>query len=190
VLAWPVQRLDVSPVTDGAVALVLAVEHEANRITDRPVWVQGAGWCLDSAYWTNRDLAYPRYVEQAARMAYEMAGITEPRKQIDIVEPHDPFDYKELQHLEGLLLFDRGKAPEAARDGVLERDGDLPSCPSGGLLGVGNPIAAAGLMKVAELFWQLRGEAGARQVPGTPKRGLAQGWGDLMQVASVLVVGR
>lgn len=190
VLAWPVQRLDVSPVTDGAVALVLAVEHEANRITDRPVWVQGAGWCLDSAYWTNRDLAYPQYVEQAARMAYEMAGITDPRRQIDIVEPHDPFDYKELHHLEGLLLFGRGKAPEAARDGVLERDGDLPSCPSGGLLGVGNPIAAAGLMKVAELFWQLRGEAGARQVPGTPTRGLAQGWGDLMQVASVLVVGR
>ena len=73
---------------------------------------------------------------------------------------------------------------------MLDRDGDLPSCPSGGLLGVGNPIAAAGLMKVAELFWQLRGEAGARQVPGTPHRGLAQAWGDLMQVGTVIVMGR
>src|SRR2546430_2603889 len=125
-----------------------------------------------------------------ARMAYDLAGITEPRRQIDVVEPYDPFDYKELHHLEGLLLFDRGKAPEAARDGVLERDGDLPSCPSGGLLGVGNPIAAAGLMKVAELFWQLRGEAGARQEPGTPHRGHAQAWGDLMQVGTVLGIGR
>jgi uncharacterized OB-fold protein len=71
----------------------------------------------------------------------------------------------------------------------LNRDGDLPSCPSGGLLGVGNPIAAAGLMKVAELFWQLRGEAGARQVPGTPERGVAQAWGDLMQVGTVVVLG-
>ncbi|MGH2705528.1 MAG: thiolase domain-containing protein [Actinomycetota bacterium] len=190
VLAWPVQRLDVSPVSDGAVAVVLAAEHEAKRISDRPVWIEGVGWHLDTAYWTNRDLAYPRYVEYAARMAYEMAGIREPRREIHIAEPYDPFDYKELHHLEGLLLFDRGKAPEAARDGVLDREGDLPSCPSGGLLGVGNPIAAAGLMKVAELFWQLRGEAGARQVPGTPRRGLAQAWGDLMQVGTVMVMGR
>ena len=189
VLAWPVQRLDVSPVTDGAVAVVMAAEPEARRLCDRPVWVEGAGWQLDSAYWTGRDLSYPGYVERAARMAYEMAGITEPRRQIHLVEPHDPFDYKELHHLEGLLLFEPGQAPEAARDGVLDRDGDLPSCPSGGLMGVGNPIAAAGLMKVAELFWQLRGEAGARQVPGTPERGLAQGWGDLMQVATVIVLG-
>jgi len=190
VLAWPVQRLDVSPVSDGAVAIVMAAEDVAKRTCDKPVWVEGVGWNLDTAYWTNRDLAYPGYVERAARMAYDMAGITEPRRQIDIVEPYDPFDYKELHHLEGLLLFDKGKAPEAVRDGVLDRDGDLPSCPSGGLLGVGNPIAAAGLMKVAELFWQLRGEAGARQVPGTPHRGLAQAWGDLMQVGTVIVMGR
>ncbi len=189
VLAWPVQRLDVSPISDGAVAVVVASEDAAKRITDRPVWIEGVGWNLDTAYWTNRDLVYPEYVENAARMAYEMAGVKEPRKQIHVAEPYDPFDYKELHHLEGLLLFDRGKAPEAARDGVLDRDGDLPSCPSGGLLGVGNPIAAAGLMKVAELFWQLRGEAGARQVPGTPERGVAQAWGDLMQVGTVVVMG-
>src|SRR5581483_8270135 len=160
-LAWPVQRLDVSPVSDGAVALVLASEEAAERITDRPVWIQGVGWNLDTAYWTNRDLVFPEYVRNAARAAYAMAGVTEPRKQIHIAEPYDPFDYKELHHLEGLMLFEPGTAPEAARDGVLNRDGDLPSCPSGGLLGVGNPIAAAGLMKVAELFWQLRGATGA-----------------------------
>ena len=66
----------------------------------------------------------------------------------------------------------------------------MPVCPSGGLLGVGNPIAAAGLMKVAELFWQLRNEAGDRQVPGQPKRGIAQAWGDLMQVGTVVILGR
>jgi acetyl-CoA C-acetyltransferase len=189
-LAWPVQRLDVSPISDGAVAIVVASEDAARRITDRPVWIQGVGWNLDTAYWTNRDLVFPEYVANAARMAYETAGVKEPRKEIHVAEPYDPFDYKELHHLEGLLLFDKGKAPEAARDGVLNRDGDLPSCPSGGLLGVGNPIAAAGLMKIAELFWQLRGEAGARQVPGTPERGVAQAWGDLMQVGTVVVLGR
>ena len=190
VLAWPVQRLDVSPVSDGAVAVILAAEHVAKRLTDKPIWIEGVGWCLDTAYWTNRDLAYPRYVEYAARMAYEMAGIKEPRKEIHIVEPYDPFDYKELHHLEGLLLADRGQAPQLVADGVTARDGSMPVCPSGGLLGVGNPIAAAGLMKVAEIFWQLRGEAGKRQVPGQPQRGLAQAWGDLMQVGTVIILGR
>lgn len=190
VLAWPVQRLDVSPVSDGAVAVILAAEHVAKRLTDKPIWIEGVGWCLDTAYWTNRELAYPRYVEYAARMAYEMAGIKEPRKEIHIVEPYDPFDYKELHHLEGLLLADRGQAPQLVADGVTARDGSMPVCPSGGLLGVGNPIAAAGLMKVAEIFWQLRGEAGKRQVPGQPQRGLAQAWGDLMQVGTVIILGR
>jgi acetyl-CoA C-acetyltransferase len=189
-LAWPVQRYDVSPVSDGAVAIVLAAEHVAKRLTDKPVWIEGVGWHLDTAYWTNRDLVYPRYVEYAAKMAYEMAGIKEPRKEIHIAEPYDPFDYKALHHLEGLGLADRGKAVELYLDGTAARDGNMPICPSGGLLGVGNPIAAAGLMKIAELFWQLRGEAGGRQVPGSPQRGLAQAWGDLMQVGTVVVMGR
>ncbi len=189
VVAWPVHRLMVSPVSDGAAAIVLASEHIAQRLTDKPVWVQGVGWCLDTSYWGNRDLAYPRYVERAARMAYDMAGVTEPRKQIHIAEPYDPFAYKELHHLEGLQLADKGKAPDDLARGRFDRTGELPSCPSGGLMGVGNPIAAAGLMKICELFWQLRQEAGARQVPGNPKRGVAQAWGDLMQIGTVAVLG-
>jgi len=189
-LAWPVQRLDVSPVSDGAVAIILAAEHIAKRITDKPVWIEGVGWSLDTAYWTNRHLVYLRYVEYAARQAYEMAGITEPRKQIHIAEPYDPFDYKALHHLEGLQLAERGKAVELYISGAAALDGDMLLCPSGGLLGVGNPIAAAGLMKIAELFWQLRGEAGDRQVAGAPRRGVAQAWGDLMQVGTVVIMGR
>ncbi len=189
VLAWPVHRSMVSPTSDGACAVLLAAEEVANRICDKPVWIEGVGWNLDTSYWTNRDLAYPKYVENAARMAYRMAGIKEPRKEINIVEPYDPFAYKELHHLEGLQFCKRGEAPRMTADGVTARNGDLPVCPSGGLLGVGNPIAAAGAMKIAELFWQLRGEAGKRQVPGTPRRGLAQAWGDLMQVGTVVVMG-
>src|SRR2546422_87965 len=112
VVAWPVHRLMVSPISDGAAAVVLASEQVARRLSDRPIWIQGVGWCLDTSYWGNRDLAYPRYVEKAAWMAYEMAGVTEPRKQIHVAEPYDPFAYKELHHLEGLQLADRGQAPE------------------------------------------------------------------------------
>src|SRR5260370_10704846 len=92
-------------------------------------------------------------------MAYKMDGIKNPRKEIDVAEPYDPFDYKELHHLEGLQLAGKGEAPKMTVDGVTQRDGDLPVCPSGGLLGVGNPIAAVGRMKICVIFWPLRGEA-------------------------------
>jgi acetyl-CoA C-acetyltransferase len=188
VMCWPVQRLDISPTSDGAAALVLASEDVAKKITDNPVWIDGVGWCIDSTYWTNRDLYYPKYVQCAARMAYKMAGVKNPPKEIDVAEVYDPFDYKELHHMEGLMLARKGQAPRLTAEGVTQRDGALPINPSGGLLGVGNPIAAAGLMKCCEIFWQLRGEAGKRQVKGDPRTGLAQAWGDLMQYGSVVIM--
>ncbi len=189
-LVWPVKRYDVSPPSDGACAVVLASEEVARRYTDDPVWIDGVGWNVDTQYWTNRDLSYPEYLERAARMAYKMAKIEDPRKDLDFAEVYDPFDYKELHHMEGLMLADRGGAPKMTRDGVTQRDGDFPINPSGGLLGVGNPIAAAGLMKVCEVFWQLRGEAGKRQVKKEVNRGLAQAWGDLMQCGTVITMRR
>jgi len=188
VLCWPVNRLDISPASDGAAAVVLASERVARRLTDKPVWIDGIGMAIDTAYWATRDLSYPRYVETAARMAYDMAGIKEPSREIHIAEPYDPFDYKELHHMEGLMLCPRGEAARLTAEGYTARDGNLPTCPSGGALGVGNPIAATGLMKVIEIFLQLRGEAGKRQVPGKPTCGLAQAWGDLMQMGTVIVM--
>ena len=192
VMVWPVQRLMVSPISDGAGAMVLASERFARRMSRSPVWIEGVGWCLDTSFWTNRDLYYPRYVEKAARMAYEMAGISDPRREIHVVEPYDPFAYKELHHLEGLLLADKGQAPRLLEEGFWDRDtrSGIPSSPSGGLLGVGNPIAAAGMMKAAEIYWQLQGQAGARQVSREVRRGLAQAWGDLMQVGTVVIMGK
>lgn len=188
VLCWPVHRLDISPSSDGAAAVVLASERVARRLTDKPVWIDGVGMAIDTAYWATRDLSYPRYVETAARMAYDMAGIKEPSKEIHVAEPYDPFDYKELHHMEGLMLCPRGEAARLTAEGYTARDGNLPICPSGGALGVGNPIAATGLMKVIEIFLQLRGEAGKRQIPGKPTCGLAQAWGDLMQMGTVIVL--
>lgn len=187
-MAWPVNRLDISPTSDGAAAIVLAAEHVARRVTEKPIWINGVGWALDTAYWCTRDLYYPDYVEVAARQAYKMAGIEEPSKEIHVAEPYDPFTYKELHHIEGLQLCKRGESVQMLLDGVTQRTGNLPCCPSGGALGVGNPIAATGLMKIIEIFLQLRGEAGKRQVLGKPTCGLAQAWGDLMQVGTVVVM--
>ena len=192
VMAWPVQRLMVSPISDGAGAMVLASEEFVKKRGLDPVWIEGVGWNLDTSYWTNRDLSYPRYVEKAALMAYKMAGVTDPRREIHVVEPYDPFAYKELHHLEGLQLADKGQAPRLVEEGFWDRDTEtgIPATPSGGLIGVGNPISAAGVMKVAEIFWQLEGRAGKRQVKREVRRGLAQAWGDLMQVGTVVILGK
>ncbi len=187
-MVWPVKRLDISPPSDGAAAVVLASEEVARKLTKSPVWIDGVGWNIDSTYWTDRELAYPLYLENAAKMAYRMAGIENPRKEVDFAEAYDPFDYKELHHLEGLQLAGKGKAAEMTAQGITQRNGELPVNPSGGLLGVGNPIAAAGMMKICELFWQLRGEAGKRQVKRDVRTGVAQAWGDLMQFSSVVVM--
>ena len=94
--------------------------------------------------------------------------------------------------LEGLLLADKGQAPRLLEKGFWDRDTTtgIPASPSGGLLGVGNPISAAGMMKLAEIYWQLQGQAGPRQVKREVRRGLAQAWGDLMQVGTVVIMGK
>ena len=189
VMAWPVNRLDISPPSDGASAVVMASEDfiRKRKIKDR-AWVSGVGWCIDSTMWTDRDLYFPEYVARAAKMAYKQARIDTPRRQVDFAEPYDPFDYKELHHMEGLLLAKKGEAPKLTKEGVTQRDGDLPTCPSGGLLGIGNPIAATMGIKIGELFWQLTGQAGKRQIPHEVHTGVAQAWGDLMQYGSVVVM--
>ena len=114
----PVQRLDVSPISDGAVALVHG-QRGRRRPAHRRAGVDPGRRVEPRHHLLDEPRPrLPEYVENAARMAYDMAGVTEPRKQIHVAEPYDPFDYKELHHLEGLQLFDKGKAPEAAAAGV------------------------------------------------------------------------
>ncbi|MFX0210155.1 MAG: thiolase domain-containing protein, partial [Candidatus Hodarchaeota archaeon] len=98
IMAWPVQRLDISPPSDGAAAIIFCNKELVYKYTDDPIFVAGTGWAIDSTMWTNRDLYFPRYVAEAAKMAYKKAGIVNPSKEIDFAEPYDPFDYKELHH--------------------------------------------------------------------------------------------
>jgi acetyl-CoA C-acetyltransferase len=189
-MALPVRRLDISPPSDGAAALVFCADDVVRQHTDDPVFISGVGWNLDTTMWQSRDLVFPQYVARAAKMAYKMAGITHPRKQIQVAEPYDPFDYKECHHMEGLGLSPKGQAAREVAEGLHDRTSDLPTCPSGGLLGVGNPIAATLGIKVGELYLQLAGKAGKRQVKNDPNEGVTQAWGDLMQVGTVLTMRR
>ena len=104
-----------------------------------------------------------------------MAGVTEPKKEIDVIECDDRFSYKELQHLEAMGFAKPGEAGKMAQDGALNIKGSLPTNTSGGALGVGNCLEATGIQKSLEIVTQLRGHAGKRQVNDVEK-GLAQAW--------------
>jgi acetyl-CoA C-acetyltransferase len=104
-----------------------------------------------------------------------MAGIGHPAREIDVAEVYDTFTFDELQFCEALGLCGEGEGGDFIDEGVSEISGALPVNPSGGLLGCGNPLGTAGLMKVAQAALQLRGEAGDNQVPGA-EVAVAQGY--------------
>jgi len=164
-LASPIRLLDTKPTSDGSCAVIVAREEKAKKLTDKPVWILGAGNCYDAHYLGDRDLAECDALVSAARRAYGMAGITDPMKDIDVAEISEEYSYQELLWMEGLGLCGRGEAGKLIDAGVTQMGGQLPVNPSGGVLS-GNPVTVAGMTRVAEVFLQLRGEAGDRQVPG------------------------
>jgi len=170
----PLSDLDVSAPADGALVIVLAAEERAKKLKRQPVWVRGIGWATVSGL-KAADGASAAYARSAAEMAYRLAGIRDPRKEIEFAEVDDTYSYKELQHLEALGLFGPGRAGPAAAEGATALGGDLPVNVSGGSLGVGQLFEASGGQKVIELVAQLRGEAGPRQLKKA-KTGIAQSW--------------
>ena len=170
----PVKRLDISPNVDVAIAFVLADEETAKSLDVVPIWFKGFGWCSETPWLSTRSMD-ANYATMASKMAYKMAGIQDPKKEINIAEVDDRFSYKELQHFEALGLAEPGEAAEMLEQGELDLKGSLPTNTSGGSLGVGNCFEATGLQKALEIVMQLRGEAGKRQVADA-QIGITQSW--------------
>jgi len=191
-LSWPVKLLDTSPVTDGARAVILASEDVAKELDDDPVWIKGVGRGADSVWFMGRrnaDLGRLDYAYLAAQQAYDMAGIRNPMAEIDYAEVYDPFTYKEMQHCEALGLCPEGGAGRMIDEGISLKDGDLPVNASGGLQGEGNPIGA-GMSRLCWCYLQIKGKAGACQVPKDVNTAVANGWGGMYQYNAVMVLGR
>jgi acetyl-CoA C-acetyltransferase len=174
-LSWPLSIYEASQHADGAIVMVLASEQKVKELSKKPVWIMGVGWCNDSASLENRTWSEAIYTREAARMAYRVAEIENPRDRINFAEIDDTYAYKELQHLEALDLCPRGKAGQWTEDGITNPDGDFPVNVSGGSLGMGHLLDATGLARALEVVLQLRGEAGSRQLADA-KIGLAQSW--------------
>ena len=174
-VSLPLHRLDIAPHADGAVVAVLAEEDTARALCETPIWIEGLGWSTDTPTLEMRDWGEAAYARLSAEMAYRMAGIENPAALIDFAEICDEYSYKELQHMEALKLCMPGEAAYMLESGATSYQGELPINISGGALGVGHLFEASGAHKILELVEQLRGHAGARQIPDA-NVGLAQVW--------------
>ena len=161
-IAEPLTRNMCCPVSDGAAAAILASEDVARSLTDHPVEVSAC--VLNSGKRTPYGIVDTRseMSVRAAESAYKLAGIS--AHDVDVCEMHDPFTIAELVHYEDLGFCQPGESGNLIDEGRTEIDGDIAVSPSGGLLSKGHPLGATGVAQIAELFWQLRGEAGKRQV--------------------------
>jgi acetyl-CoA C-acetyltransferase len=167
--ADPVTELMVAQPCDGVAALLLAPEKHAIKIIDNPIWITGVGWNQDTYYLGDRDLSGCRSMELAGKMAFDAAGIKDPKNDIDVAELFESYAHEELIFSEALGLAEKGKGKDLKSD----ISGDFPINPSGGAIG-GNPPCGTGLIRVIEAVKQLRGEAGKHQIKGA-KRAIASG---------------
>jgi acetyl-CoA C-acetyltransferase len=163
-IAWPLRLFDCSPITDGAAAILLVAADRAHDFTDTPIYITGSGQASDAPLHDRADLTSLGGARLAAQQAYEMAGVT--ADDIRLAEVHDCFTIAEVVASEDLGFFAPGDGYKMAEDGVTARDGAKPINTSGGLKAKGHPVGASGTAQSVEIWKQMRGQAGERQVPG------------------------
>jgi acetyl-CoA C-acetyltransferase len=184
--AYPLKELDFPPFSDGAVAMLLAKEEIAKKMTDTPVWLKGYGNSTDAYYLGHRNMTDLVGLEAAAKEAYKMAGITNPIDQIDVAEVYDAFSVHELMSYEALGFCEKGKGGQFIDNGDTEMNGNIPVNPSGGVLS-SNPSMANGLIRVAEVALQLMGKAEKRQIPDA-RIGLANGMNGICSQGNCVLI--
>ena len=174
-VAEPLRLLHCSPVSDGGAAVLLCPLDQAKNYTDRPIKITGTGQASSAMALADRkDPTFLDSVQLSAERAFKMAGIGP--KDIDVAEVHDCFAISEICCIEALGLVGRDEANGAAKSGLTAIGGRIPVNTSGGLKAKGHPVGATGIAQVIEIFEQLRGEVGDRQVQGA-RLGLAQNMG-------------
>jgi len=170
---------DCSGVSDGSAAAVLCRAEDAHKYTDKPIFLKALAFAAGPAEGTfSQDYDFTTFQEvvASAKDAYAQAGVTNPREEISMAEVHDCFTATELVLMEDLGFSERGQGWKDVKEGRFDGDGPQPVNPDGGLKSFGHPIGASGLRMMYEMWLQLRGEAGERQIPD-PKLGLTHNLG-------------
>ncbi len=193
-VAWPLGVLDCCGVSDGAACAIVTTPERARALGRRDAvaikalqLVPSNGYELSHQGW---DGAHTPTTRAAAQRAYAEAGITDPRRELSSIEVHDCFSITELVLMEDLGLSDEGRAAFDILDGRFDLDGATPCQTDGGLKCFGHPVGASGLRMAYEIYNQLLGRAGGRQVAGA-SLGLTHNLGGIpnRNVASVSVLG-
>ena len=184
-ICYPLTLYQCCANSNGAAAVVLASEKAARRYTREPVYL--AGWGEASARFREDDPVESSLsdgdTETAARKAYEQAGIGP--EDVDMAQVHDAFTAGEIFQLEALGLCPPGEGAVFSYEGNTDLGGRLPVNTDGGLIGCGHPVGATGCRMVSEIYRQLKGEAGPRQVEGA-RVGLVQNSG--LGASNVLIL--
>ena len=187
-IAWPMALFDCSPVSDGAAVALLVSEDVAEEFSVSPLYLIGSGQASDGALPDRETLSSIPAAQIAANQAYGMAGLSP--EDIDIAEVHDCFTIAEIMASEDLGFFPQGEGWKAAIEGKTARDAQRPINTSGGLKAKGHPVGASGVGQVVEIWKQLQGIAGERQVAGSPKIGLTHNVGGSGQTCVVNIFER
>jgi acetyl-CoA C-acetyltransferase len=195
IIAHPLGLFDCCGVSDGsACAILTTVEKARDMGIKNPVTVKALQLALSGGEemgYNKWDGTYFMTTDQCSTKAYKEAGITNPREEISMMELHDCFSITELVTYEDLHISERGNAWREALDGFYNRDGKVPCQVDGGLKCFGHPIGASGLRMLYEMYLQLHGRAGERQLEN-PKYGLTNNLGGFpaMNICSIAIVGR
>lgn len=185
-LSYPLKLLDICPRSDGACAIVFGSESKARKLCSKPAWIWTVENRHDNAWMSDIDYSKMDTLKDAAAAAYQDTGITEPLKQIDVMELYLPYSFAGLKWIEVMGLAKPGESPRLIEDGVTDMDGELPINPSGGVIST-NCIGATGLLRVGEAALQIMEKADKRQVPDV-KVALATGFGGAYW-SDVLILG-
>ena len=195
-IAAPLGLFDCSGVSDGAACAILttpeiarALRPDAALITIKALEVSVSNG--EEAGFQRWDGAHIATAREAGARAYAAAGITDPRRQLQMAEVHDCFSIAEAVTMEDLGFSAPGRVINDVLDGVFDRDGALPVGVDGGLKCFGHPIGASGLRMVYELYLQLQGRAGERQLAHVDL-GLTENLGGHphQNVCAVSIIGR
>jgi len=166
-MAYPLGLFDCCGVSDGSAAAVVARADLAKSFRKDYILCKGFGLAVGGQQGQLRDYYDFTHFDEtvnAARMAYEQAGIKNPREEVDLAEVHDCFSITELIIYEDMGWSATGKAKDDIESGFFTLEGGLPVNPDGGLKCFGHPIGASGLRMVYEVYKQLQGKAGPRQI--------------------------
>ena len=175
IIAWPTTMYECCLYSDCAAALILASEDRAKEICDNPIWVSGISVSSSaSTRFVPETLGRMMGVNVAAKKAYEMAGIRDPSKELDVLEVYDLISGVEILTCEELGLCELGEGGRLVDEGVFERDGSLPVNPSGGRVACGHVGGVSDVYSMAYVVRQLQEWAGETQVPIRYGKGLVE----------------